>query len=292
MALALALASGAMAANIVIDDLSDSVSPSAGCTLRKAIENANDDTDFPCSECVQGSGHDTITFSVAGTITLWVGGTLPDITDELTIDGGDQITISGNSTHRVFFAQSDSLALHNLAIIDGKAGSGNDGGAIFNNGGALTVRHCRLSNTKASQGGAIYNNSGEPLIIDSTLSGNSADEGGGIVSAGDQIRIERSTLSGNAADHGGGIYNDSAGEVEIVNSTLSGNSADSGGGIHNEGDLTVTSSTVAGSAVKDGGGITNRGTRLLRTVSSPTISRRLQGAMRIATAAVFPVSSW
>lgn len=261
MALGLALPGLASAANIEVNTNADANPPAndGKCSLREAIINANDDA-ATWTDCAAGSGTDTITFSVAGTIPLVQP--LPDVTDTdgLTIDGGDQITISGQNKRRVFFVNYGDLALENLTIIDGYPGSGNDGGGIFNNGGALTVRHCRLSGNKADEGGAIYNDHGKPFIVDSTLSENAADYGGAIYNDGDTIGLYRSTLSGNSAKIGGGIYNETSGKVQIVNSTLSGNSALGGGGIYSAGDLTVTSSTVAGNTAADGGGITNGGT--------------------------------
>lgn len=56
----------------------DAVTPGAQCTLRAAIQNAND---IP--------GHDVIEFA-SGITSIPVSGVLPDITDPLTIDGSTQ----------------------------------------------------------------------------------------------------------------------------------------------------------------------------------------------------------
>lgn len=67
------------------------------CTLREAVANPNADSDGSTGDCVPGSGAETITFSVGGTITL-ANATLavPDA-DGRTIDGTDKgITIDGN----------------------------------------------------------------------------------------------------------------------------------------------------------------------------------------------------
>ena len=84
-ALTLAPPEAATANGIVVNSLADASPPAGVCTLRTAMENADS---CGSTDCTAGSRADTITFSVAGTITL--GSNLPFITDSagLTIDGG------------------------------------------------------------------------------------------------------------------------------------------------------------------------------------------------------------
>lgn len=84
-----------MVATIIVDDLGDNTtSGDANCTLREAITNANNNSDTTGGECLAGTaGPDIINFSVNGTITLL--STLPNINDDVTIDGtGQSITVS------------------------------------------------------------------------------------------------------------------------------------------------------------------------------------------------------
>src|SRR4051812_43746671 len=78
----------AQAASLTVNSLADVDNGSDSvCTLREAITAANTNANY--NECVSASyGNDTITFGVAGTITL--GSSLPNITDAagLTITGG------------------------------------------------------------------------------------------------------------------------------------------------------------------------------------------------------------
>jgi CSLREA domain-containing protein len=70
---AMLLAAGwapANAATIVVNTLADPGSPGV-CALRDAITAAN--TDAAVNDCSAGSGADTITFGVAGTITISIG---------------------------------------------------------------------------------------------------------------------------------------------------------------------------------------------------------------------------
>ena len=286
----LAMSGRALAANIVVDSLTDD---DVGCTLREAIDSANGDADDGGCVGIGAYGADTITFSVAGTIML--DSALPNITDTdgLTIDGASQITISGDNagalTDRVFIVDPTGvLTLQNLTVINGTTDfngggifnqgtvtitnstfSGNsaddDGGGIFNDGGSVTITNSIFSgNSAEGVGGGIFNDDGGTVTIwNSTFSGNSADTGGGIINFG-TLTVTNSTFSVNSAvNSGGGISSDSGDqEFTITNSTFSGNSANNGGGILNSFDspVTIINSTLSGnSAVNSGGGISNDG---------------------------------
>lgn len=76
----------ARAASIVVNSTVDVAPTNDGnCTLREAIAAAN--TNAAVDTCTAGSGPDTITFSVAGTITVIASSPLPAITSPVTIDG-------------------------------------------------------------------------------------------------------------------------------------------------------------------------------------------------------------
>lgn len=198
----------ALAASITLNSLADIAADDGLCTLREAITAANTDTASGASagECGAGSGPDTITFGVSGTITL--ASELPFITGDLSISGADAITVSGASTYQLFVVSAGTVTLSGLTITAGDAPSGT-GGGIFNLGGTLTV-------------------------TDSTISGNSRFSGGGILNLGTMI-VTNSTIRGNSAFVGGGIAND--GTLSVTNSTISGNTASGGTGIHNTGTL-------------------------------------------------------
>jgi CSLREA domain-containing protein len=198
------------------NDADDGTCDGTHCSLREAINAAN-----------ATSADDTITFSVSGTITL--GSTLPAIVDAaaagtLTIDGGGNITISGNNSVQVMIVNSGAnLTLQNLTIANGKASSG--GGIL--NGGTLTITNSTFSGNSASGGG----------------------DGGGIFNIGDTVTITNSTFSGNSADRGGGI-NNLVGTLSVTNSTFSNNSANfsgGSGGIRNFGTATLKNTIIANS---------------------------------------------
>src|SRR5271154_1768128 len=87
---------------IVNTTVDDSTSGDGLCSLRKAINNANDETDVSGGDCVAGTGTDTINFSVSGTITLTSA--FPLILNNLTIDGvGQAITVDGASAYQILY---------------------------------------------------------------------------------------------------------------------------------------------------------------------------------------------
>ena len=236
----------AFAAGIVVNSLLATTAVDSNCTLREAIQNANDNA-ATNAECAAGSGADTITFSVSGTIKL--GTQLPDITDAagLTMDGtGQTLTISGGNVTRVLLVQAGaSLTLKHLTIANGNYGYA--GGGIYNLG-ALTITDSVFSgNSAANKGGGIYN-IGTLNITNSAFSANSVTGGsisvGGIYN-GWTAAITNSTFSGNSATggFGGGVYN--SGTLTITNSTFSGNSATTGGGAYSDNSLNITNSAVS-----------------------------------------------
>jgi len=247
---------------IVVDTLDDDGLIDGDCSLREAIAAAN--TNQYVDACPAGDDviTDTITFDVAGTITVTnqlsvtAGGSL-------VIDGGSSITVSGNNRARVFYINTDTeITLRSLTVSDGYVKFAEEnGGGIFNEG-TLTLINSTLSDNRADHGSeaGICNFLGELTIINSTLSSNSTREdgyglGGGIFNFG-TLTIISSTLSGNSAYDGGGIYG-ASGMMTITSSSLSNNSVDDmGGGIYIgiSGTLTIASSAFSGNGANLAGG--------------------------------------
>jgi LPXTG-site transpeptidase (sortase) family protein len=263
----------ARAASFVVNTTADNATAGDGfCTLREAIQSANNAGNGDCG--ANSPASDTITFDASlsgGTITL--GSTLPNIvtastTGALTIDGSSlaaPIIISGNNAVRVMVINfGANVTLNTLVIANGNAGFSGEGGGILVHGGTLTVINSTFRGSSAYLGGGIRNEFGTITITNSTFIGNSADGGGGIFhDQGTPLTITNSTFSGNSSRFGGGIYT-VASPVTITNSTISGNSADFGGGIYYQdgcpafGSLTIINSTLSGnsaSAAAQGGGI-------------------------------------
>jgi CSLREA domain-containing protein len=255
----------ARAASIIVTSTADTTADDGNCTLREAVVNANDNA-ATWSDCEAGSGADTITFGLSGTIRL--SSALPNIADlaGLTISGaGKSVVISGdtdgNGTADVPILIVDpyaSLILQNLTITKGNAGS-SYGGGIYNNQGIVTVTNSVFSGNQGLYGGAISNDNGAVTVSNSVFSGNQAS-GGGAISSGGPLTVTNSTFSSNSTNGiagGGAIYIGHA-TLVVAFSTFSGNSAmgtGDGGGIENTaGTLTITYSTFASNSTAGSGG--------------------------------------
>lgn len=210
---------------------------------------------------------------VAGTITLTSGPLL--VAGSLTVvgPGSASLTVSGNSTSRVFEITGDDVAIHGLTVAHGSSAENGAGIHISDAAGRLVLlRECVVTNNHTTLGGGgICNSGGATLNIRRcVISGNSAGgSGGGILNDNSTVSISASTISGNTASvSGGGILNDGqsvGGRVRISHSTLNGNVAYYGGGIYNAGPfsgsaaLAAESCTFSGNSANAVGAILNDG---------------------------------
>ncbi|MFO7682342.1 MAG: choice-of-anchor D domain-containing protein, partial [Chloroflexota bacterium] len=246
------------------------------CSLREAIEAANNNASVSTNDCPAGSGADTITFSVSGSIifveTMYIN-------SDITLSG--PIILDGDQATNLFtVSSSGKLSLLNMTLQNGKSGFGGaiqgngdgkinavgvsfignestfSGGAI-NTNAALNLLGCNFSGNKAGEnGGAITFNGGanEALnIAGSNFAGNIAEEKGGAIAliTTSPMSISDAIFSGNIAtgsqsDHGGGaIYIDNSYEdnaISIVRSAFNGNltPGGSGGAMQVAGDIPIT----------------------------------------------------
>ncbi|MBM4091791.1 MAG: hypothetical protein FJ276_20545, partial [Planctomycetes bacterium] len=214
------------------------------------------------SEANNAGGPDTIEFAselADQTITLTSGEL--HITDDLTINGlgADKLTISGNSSNRIFLVDDGNpnttimVSISGLSLENGSTSG--QGGAILNKED-LTVEDSTLADNSAYSGGGIFNWGRTLTVTNSTLADNSATLGGGIYNNSSTLTVTNSTLADNSAYSGGGIFNNSS-TLTVTNSTLADNSATrNGGGIYNgySSTLTVTNSTLANNSADDTGG--------------------------------------
>jgi predicted outer membrane repeat protein len=261
--------------------------------------------DVPCSAAALSSaitdntGGETLRLATFCVYKLTAA--LPDITEDLTIDG-NQSTIersfaNGTPDFRIFTVDADvDLVLNHVNLRNGDAGD-NDGGAIYNEHGTVTVNGGTFAlnaNEDGNDGGAIYNDA-DLRVTGATFIGNSAHDGGdgGAIYNDDVATITRSTFTGNGAHDGGAIFIDHATDVAYSNfignganeggaidvgsgsnvlsainaqddsATVTGsgfykNHAENGGGIYTDDVLTLTGSTFSLNRVtEDGGGIYN-----------------------------------
>jgi hypothetical protein len=238
-----ALAPAARGVEIQVEILTDSLAQppaplSNVCTLRKAVNNANDNlATYPqCQQGEAGPVVDTIVFNLPGTITFTLAGANEDggetgdldVTDNLTIIGHpDGTTIDAADLDRVFHVHPGvTLTLVNIHLTNGR-GNGGGGGVRVEAGATLNLNGVTISSCYAAgeDGGGIENNGGTLNINNSTISGNAAAFiAGAIQMNGGTAAITNSTITANSSDTGltGGI-NAPAGTTTLRSSILVGN---------------------------------------------------------------------
>ncbi len=166
-----------------------------------------------------------------------------------------------------------AATIDGLTIINGYA---NEGGAILNAGGDISVLNTEFRNNEAhnSVGGAISSYS--PLSIANSLFYLNKAVLGGAINSSNGLSVTDTTFSTNEASFNGGALR-VFGTTSISGSTFSNNQAlNGGGGLINHGALTVTNSTFAFNVALDGGGLQAfEGTTNLRqvTIASNTATR-------------------
>jgi hypothetical protein len=271
-------------------------SNSGAGSLRQAILTAN-------ADAVNGNS-DTITFasSLNGqTITLTTGtlvlGAAGSGSGTITINGGNQISISGASSNRVFIVDAGVQAtLTGLTIEDGNApgaaGIWNQGtltisactfsanvarlinttsynGGAIDNGGTITIANSTFSgNSAAGWGGAIDNYSGVMTVTSSTISGNTAGTGGGIGAIGGTVTVSDCTISGNSAVNGGGVDEVNGTTLNLFDTIVAGNTASSTGP-DIDGAVASGSNNLVGIGTTALTGITNTNGNQIGTTASP-----------------------
>src|SRR5207237_298556 len=150
------------------------------------------------------------------------------ISADTTIIGNYRVTIDGGGSAQIFVVNHGVTAIiENLSLTNGHTSIGSSehilGGAILNYG-TLILKNCRFANNSSPQGGAIFNQPGAVLnVSQSTFLGNIAGIGGAIYNQGSAVVIN-STFSGNVARGvGGALVADhssiSDGTMAIIHST-------------------------------------------------------------------------
>ena len=246
-----------------------------GIGLANAMNSGSGLITFSC-----GSAPVVITVTQAGGFNVIPG-------SSYTIDGGDQVTLTGSGINRLFDIQATNaaLTLTNIILMDGNASAGGNlstqGGAILNEGGQLELDHVTIRNSQSYYaGGAIRDVNGTTIVKNSLIENNQSQYGGAIDSGGTLTLINTMVQNNHATVHeGGGL--DVGGIVVISNSQIDGNTANgigNGGG----GGLNITASgsvSISGSQLNanqtptqttaaTGGAIRNLG---MLTISQSTL---------------------
>lgn len=303
----------------------------------------------PCNQVALQSalaGGGNVTFN-CGTATITLISPLT-ITQNTTIDGGGQITLSGGGTTRMIEHTAGTLTLQNITLTNGRAqgvntdanGSairsryqgtaprlnldnvtissnttnltsvsgglspGDFGGAVFTQGGYLTVTDSTFSSNTStnSAGAAIHGLRSDMVITDTTFSNNVSNgggQGGAIYVDGAQpnngiVRITGGTFSGNTAfNQGGALYvhlyqnNDTVmiDGVSFLNNQVNGGTNGLGGAFSGgNGRVTVLNSLFSGNKVDrpgdadgSGGAFASAETAVITIANSTFTGNRAEG---------------
>ena len=206
------------------------------CTLREAVLNANANNQSGSTDCVAGSGADTIGFNLSpGQQIINLTSALPAITSSLTINGpgAASLTVRRNTINefRIFHIPVGGLAIaiSGLTIRDGW--DINHGGGILSFS-ALTLTNCVITNNRGHSGGGLALINADGTITGCTISDNiGALHGGGIDYQhpidNHTLTLINCTISGNTVDGGLGAGirygGDSGGTLAIINTTIANN---------------------------------------------------------------------
>ncbi len=256
-------------------------------------------------------GGGTIVFDCGSAPTTITVTSVITFAKETVLDGGGLVTLSGNNASRILYLDSDyntptpRLTVQRLTFTGGKSpATGEDtaqgGGAIYRDGGSLTVLDCVFEDNHGPAtgqdvaGGAIYGfGGGETIVAGSSFTGNSASDGGAIGSLNGDVTIINSTFTQNSATGtggnpgdggcGGALYMDGRDErTSLCGVTMRDNSAGAIGGavfrVSNDhtGSFAMDRSTVDANRVTasgegNAGGLYLEGLAL--SITASTISR-------------------
>ncbi len=221
------------------------------------------------------AGNGLISFNCGGAHTINVTAPL-NISSQtsgltnVTIDGGNQITLSGGNSSQIIFLQSwhmsaITLTLQNITLANGRV----SGGSTAGNGGAIEAVNNSFDG-KTYKPTLNLNNvtlSGNVANVTAAATGNYYDYGGGAIYAiGGQVNISDSTFSGNQSPNGaGGAIHILQSGLSISGSTFSDNTAigyGQGGTIYVDGlglagpagQFTITDSSFTGGRTHNAGG--------------------------------------
>jgi hypothetical protein len=228
----------------------------------------NDCTETALRSAMVGGG--TVTFACDGTITL--ASTVTNLLDT-TLDGtGHLVTISGGNAVRVFYIPTNiHFSTINLTIANGAS---QKGAGIFNAGGVLrlvaTTFRANAANFgppggiwPAGEGGAIYNQAGAVEALNCSFTGNraqqlincddcmSVSQGGAIYNGPGQLRLWNCTFTDNQALGVNGLSWD---PYSTQQHPLPPATAGLGGAIFNDGTLNATFCSFRGNSARGGAG--------------------------------------
>ena len=175
----------------------------------------------------------------------------------------------------IFVGNGCSVTLNSGVVLTG--GTGTYGGALFSDGGVITVLGGQINSFSAQYGGAVYLKSGRLTINDGIISDCGAELGGAVYVDSGILEISGGIIGeykgidsyGGAVTRGakniaelsgGGVFINS-GQAILSGGYISGNTAERGGGLYADENASLTFSGVAFvcNEAEFGGAVYNRG---------------------------------
>ena len=221
----------------IIDDVTDQKEIIKDNKTIKTASKSYDVTNYnTLNNALTNKNYDTVTVNIKSDITLTGGIRLNDAVKKLTINGNGK-TISGNGRYPFLRINSANVTINNIKI---KNCFSENGSAIYNNRGNLTIKNSFLTyNSASDSGGGIFNNYARLTMINCTLIGNEISRidncgGGAIHNTHSTVIIKDSKFIDNYAPDGGAILNINKCVINITNSTLNSNYGEVGAAIFNQ----------------------------------------------------------
>lgn len=288
-----------------VEDEYDLIGSGTGCSLREAIQSANDDSAF--GGCSAGLGTDTVTF-LSGVHTFKLSiyqvmgeddnsvGDL-DISSDVIIQGNGKgvttidasYTLPGHPFGIMTITDDLDAGLRSVTIRDLTLTGGTARGAIENHETLLLEDVTILNNQSGTSGGGLYSspdeNTQSTTIRRCSFIGNHADsaQGGGIA-VYNTVTIEGSYFIGNYSGNnkGGGAYlvlYNPPHTATITGTVFNGNTAASDGGNLYLSAGQYTTTVITSSTFTDGETTAGRGGgAFIATSYSPTTTIHIIGA--------------
>ncbi|WP_409199624.1 hypothetical protein [Methanobrevibacter sp. DSM 116169] len=161
--------------------------------------------------------------------------------NDITIKNG---IIDANNKSSIFWVGEVNLVLDNITLKNGQ--SENNGGAIFNSGGTITIINSTFVNNYAIFGAAIMNSQGEINIINGFFYNNFAEKNGGAISnAFGNLSILNGEFSDNYAGWHGALFNNELGFITVEGGIFKNNKGNgSGAVIFNDGSSLIMNNAM------------------------------------------------
>jgi hypothetical protein len=160
--------------NVDAGDVNNATPPAGYYSLVGAISQANTDSTNGIADTISLATNSTYTFTATNNNTTNGANVLPVITAKSLTILGNGSTLNAASFGRLFdVASGAGVTIDNLTLTGGsESGATAQGGAIFNNGGNLTLKTDVVGGNQVvgganqnGQGGAIYSNGGTLTLV-------------------------------------------------------------------------------------------------------------------------------